>query len=111
MGGGEEAAGATGHTGEAQEAEDVGGGVEGHKGSDEEKVGGLPQGPRFCSVIPTPADSRRSNALDSGYEPSKRCSATGRRRRNPVLPRPCRPRYVVSVCRRRETPAVAKRGS
>jgi hypothetical protein len=44
MGGAEEAAGATGQasrTGETQEAEDVGGGVEDHKGSHEEALGGL----------------------------------------------------------------------
>jgi hypothetical protein len=44
MGGAEEATGATRQAGEAQEAEDVGGGVEGDQGSHEKAVGGLPQG-------------------------------------------------------------------
>src|ERR1019366_8101489 len=51
--GGAEAA--TGPTGQAQEAEVVGGGVEGHKGSHEEALGGLPQSPKGCGVGPRPA--------------------------------------------------------
>ena len=42
MGGAEKATGATGHIGEAQEAEAIGGGVESHQGSHEEALGGLP---------------------------------------------------------------------
>src|ERR1017187_3672321 len=49
MGGAERATGATGPT-EAQEAEDVGGRFESHKGSHEEAVGGLPQSQESCGV-------------------------------------------------------------
>ena len=53
MGGAEEATGASRQTGEGQETEDVGGGVEGDQGSHEEKVGGVPEGQENCGVIDT----------------------------------------------------------
>jgi hypothetical protein len=54
MGGTETATGATGPTGEAQETEVVGGGFEGHKGSHQKALGGLPQSQESGGVGPTP---------------------------------------------------------
>jgi hypothetical protein len=52
MGGAEEPAGETGHTGETQEAEAVGCGAESHKGSHQEALGGLPKSPGSGGVSP-----------------------------------------------------------
>jgi hypothetical protein len=52
MGGAEAATGVTSPTGDAQEAEDVGGRFEGHQSSHEEAVGGLAESPQSCGVGP-----------------------------------------------------------
>jgi hypothetical protein len=70
MGGAEKARGATGQasrTGEAQEAENVGGGVEGDKGSHPEAVGGLPQSQESGGVSRTTGGCARLGASMGQY--------------------------------------------
>src|ERR1022692_1087758 len=74
MGGAEKAAGATRDTGEAQEAEAVGGGFEGHKGSHEEALGGVSQGSTGCCKIETAAQrvaAKQWRPSVSAYCPQK----------------------------------------
>jgi len=56
VGSAEEATARTGPTGEAQEAEIVGGRVESHKGSHEEALGGLSQSQESCGMGEAPGD-------------------------------------------------------
>jgi hypothetical protein len=61
MGGAETATGATRSTGEAQEAEVLGGRVEGHKGSHQKALGGLPQSQESGGVGRHPVEAKKGS--------------------------------------------------